>query len=101
VTGKLFNHKQEIMQSAQNAPGIMTHFKQILGSGIYPLYADREENLGKIWELCRQLTGEYKNSYDVQTLPPKYFQAVKQMNPDRLYSRLVPAPSSDFVERLG
>ncbi|MGM0509448.1 MAG: SDR family NAD(P)-dependent oxidoreductase, partial [Fusobacteriota bacterium] len=39
ITGKLINHRQEIMAPSEDNPGIIDSFKQVLGSKIYPRYA--------------------------------------------------------------
>lgn len=56
ITGKLINHKQEIMEPSEVDPGFIASFKQIFGSNIYPRYAHREDVINIIWELCNELT---------------------------------------------
>lgn len=55
ITGKLINHKQEIMRPAEVDPGIITSFRQLIGSDIYPRYAHRKDITDKIWRLCNEL----------------------------------------------
>lgn len=58
VTGKQFNHKQEIMQPAKVNEGIITDIKQALGASVYPVYALREDVTEKLWNLCVEWTGK-------------------------------------------
>jgi NAD(P)-dependent dehydrogenase (short-subunit alcohol dehydrogenase family) len=54
TTGKLINHRLKVMQVAQQNPGI----KEIMGSDVYPVYAQRKDLQDKIWDLCLRLTSE-------------------------------------------
>lgn len=56
ITGELINHKQEIMESSDINQGIISNFKQLIGSKIYPRYADQEDVSEMIWELCHELS---------------------------------------------
>jgi len=56
TSGKLINHRLEIMVPSKNNPGIADQIKQVTGAGIYPNYADRTDMQEKIWALCRELT---------------------------------------------
>ena len=56
TTGKLINHKQKIMKSAEDNPGIITSFKQLISSDIYPKYTEQKDVVNKIWQLCNELT---------------------------------------------
>ncbi|WP_134701074.1 SDR family NAD(P)-dependent oxidoreductase [Ammoniphilus sp. YIM 78166] len=57
VSGQLFNHKLEIVQPAKSTKGL-AQVKNILGSGSYPPYAARTENIEKIWSLSMSFTEE-------------------------------------------
>ncbi len=55
VTGKQFNHKQELMEpSPENSS-----FKDAWGSNYYPYYATRKDLNDKIWNLCTNMTIDY------------------------------------------
>lgn len=57
ITGKQFNHRQEIMKPAKVNEGIITDIKQALGASVYPVYALREDVTEKLWNLCEECTG--------------------------------------------
>lgn len=59
TTGKLFNDKRGIMLSSVNQPSPLTQVKQLLGSNVYPVYADNPNTIGKIWEISNELTKAY------------------------------------------
>ncbi len=48
TTGKLFNHKQEIMKVGPEKPKVT----DILGSGSYATYATRKDVQERIWAMC-------------------------------------------------
>jgi len=52
VTGKLINHKREIMRPSTTETGF-TQLKNILGSSSYPNYATNPSNVVQLWELCK------------------------------------------------
>lgn len=54
ITGKHFNDKLEVMKVATENPAI----KDILGTSVYPAYADREDIQDKVFKLCQKLTGD-------------------------------------------
>ncbi len=57
VTGKLFNDKLEIMQVAPNEyPGLFKQVKRVFGSSFYPTYANKNDVMDQLWELCTELT---------------------------------------------
>lgn len=56
VTGKLFNHKREIMQPSHYTGGFMQELKQLKDQRVYPRYADDIENIGRVWNLAVALT---------------------------------------------
>lgn len=57
TTGKLFNDKLEIMQpSPSEYPGFFKQLKQVLGSSVYPAYADNTDVTDQIWALSTKLT---------------------------------------------
>lgn len=58
TSGKLINHKLEIMEAGPENPGL----KDIWGASVYPVYADKREVQNKVWQLCRELTAQYLNS---------------------------------------
>jgi len=55
VTGRLINHKREIVQPATSEKGIQ-QLKNIFGSGTYPNYATDDNNIEKIWRVSIALT---------------------------------------------
>lgn len=58
TTGKLFNDKLEIMQrGAEQYPGIYKQLKQILGSSVYPAYADDKETKGAVLVVAQSKCG--------------------------------------------
>lgn len=56
VTGKLFNHKLEIMQPASEKPGLKAQFQQLFGTELYPVYAHRQDITDLLWSNCRVIT---------------------------------------------
>ncbi|MCA1802183.1 MAG: SDR family NAD(P)-dependent oxidoreductase [Rhodothermaceae bacterium] len=56
TSGKLINHRLEIMVPSKENPGIADQVRQLTGAGIYPNYADRTDMQEKLWVLCRELT---------------------------------------------
>ena len=56
TNGKLFNHKLGIMQPSKNNPDFKSQFTQLFGNEVYPNYADDQETIEKIWQLCVELT---------------------------------------------
>lgn len=59
VTGKLLNQKREIVKPTNDEKvKFVTQAKYILGSSYYPKYANRTENIEKVWKLCTDLTGK-------------------------------------------
>ena len=57
VTGKLFNDKLEIMPVAPNDfPGYFKQLKRVFGSSVYPTYANKQDVIDQLWELCTELT---------------------------------------------
>ena len=57
ISGKLINHKLEIMVAGPENPGL----KAIWGTSVYPVYADNREIQNKVWQLCREWTAPYLN----------------------------------------
>ena len=57
VSGKLINHKQEIMQPAKQQPGIADQVRQLTGAGFYPKYADDRQAQDAIWDFCLNAAG--------------------------------------------
>jgi NAD(P)-dependent dehydrogenase (short-subunit alcohol dehydrogenase family) len=63
VTGKLFNHKREILQPPlADREDPITKVKQIFGSKYYPSYANDPVNQDKIWNLTAKLTEKIVNN---------------------------------------
>jgi NAD(P)-dependent dehydrogenase (short-subunit alcohol dehydrogenase family) len=54
ITGKHFNDKLEVMKVAPENPAL----KDILGTSVYPAYADRQDVQEKVFLLCQELTAE-------------------------------------------
>lgn len=55
ITGKHFNDKLEVMKVAPENPAL----KDILGTSVYPIYADRHDVQKAVIMLCKELTSEY------------------------------------------
>lgn len=58
TTGKLFNKDLVITIPGTKNASPALQVKQLFTSNYYPLYADDEELLGKVWHLCERLTGD-------------------------------------------
>jgi NAD(P)-dependent dehydrogenase (short-subunit alcohol dehydrogenase family) len=58
VTGKLINHKLEVMIPEPENPGALEQLRQLTGAGHYPRYAQNKEMTDKLIELCAHLTSE-------------------------------------------
>jgi NAD(P)-dependent dehydrogenase (short-subunit alcohol dehydrogenase family) len=58
MTGRMFNHKLHVMQPGKENPDGKDQVTQLLGSEIYPRYAHDQETIEKVWQLCKQVTGE-------------------------------------------
>ena len=56
ATGKLFNHRREIVRASTRETGF-AQLKNIFGSGSYPAYATDPVNVEKIWAMGSALTG--------------------------------------------
>lgn len=56
ATGKLFNHKQEVMKRAEDKPSMKMQIKQATGSSYYPILAENPKEIEKLWNLCMDLT---------------------------------------------
>ncbi|WP_019415307.1 SDR family NAD(P)-dependent oxidoreductase [Paenisporosarcina sp. TG20] len=54
VSGRLINHKREIVQPSLNEKGI-TQLENIIGSGSFPSYATDPQNVEKIWGISTVL----------------------------------------------
>jgi NAD(P)-dependent dehydrogenase (short-subunit alcohol dehydrogenase family) len=54
VTGIHFNDKLEVMKVAPENPAL----KDILGTSVYPAYADRQDIQDKVFKLCQELTAK-------------------------------------------
>lgn len=54
ITGRHFNDKLEVMKAAPENPAL----KDILGTSVYPAYADRQDVQEKVFKLCQELTAE-------------------------------------------
>jgi len=52
ITGKHFNDKLEVIKVAPENPAL----KDILGTSVYPVYADRQDVQEKVFLLCQELT---------------------------------------------
>jgi len=63
TTGKLFNHKLEIMKPGPENPTM----KEIWSSHYYPAYAEREDIKDRVWELCSELTKNISIRYTSST----------------------------------
>ncbi|NHB69124.1 SDR family NAD(P)-dependent oxidoreductase [Perlabentimonas gracilis] len=55
ITGKHFNDKLEVMKVAPENPAL----KDILGTSVYPVYADRKDEQEAVIRLCEELASEY------------------------------------------
>lgn len=56
ITGKLINDKREIVQSSHYTSSVIDDIKQFFDKSVYPKYADKIENIERVWELCVKLT---------------------------------------------
>lgn len=56
VTGKLINDKRKVMESSHYSAGLTQDIKQLMDQNVYPKYADDQENIGRVWDLCVSLT---------------------------------------------
>lgn len=59
ITGKLINHKREIMRPSHYGSGLVQEVKQFGDKDIYPRYADNINNIDKVWQMCKSLTIAY------------------------------------------
>ncbi len=57
VSGKLINHKQQVMQSSKKHPGIANQVRQLAGAVYYPNYAEGRQAQDEIWNFCLNVTG--------------------------------------------
>jgi NAD(P)-dependent dehydrogenase (short-subunit alcohol dehydrogenase family) len=55
TSGKHFNHRQEIMEPLVMNPKL----KDILGTSVYPAYAEKRDVRDQIWRLCNKLCAAY------------------------------------------
>ncbi|TVQ06998.1 MAG: SDR family NAD(P)-dependent oxidoreductase, partial [Balneolaceae bacterium] len=55
VTGELINHKQEVMQKAEENPGAKEQFIQVATASRCPVYAYNTGVQDKIWALCEKM----------------------------------------------
>lgn len=58
VSGECFNHRGEIMQAAQDDPGVIDQAKQVFGVAVYPHYAKRGDVAERVWSWCEEVTEE-------------------------------------------
>jgi len=56
MTGILVNHKREFVHSSHYSIGLKNDIKQFFDKRIYPKYADNQDNIEKVWQLCVRLT---------------------------------------------
>lgn len=64
VTGELFNDKLEIMQVTPNEyPGFFKQVKRVLGSSVYPTYANEKDVIDQLWQLSGELTKQHTIQY--------------------------------------
>ena len=56
VTGKLINDQREIMQSSHYTSGFVEELKQLRDQRVYPRYADKADNIERVWDLAVALT---------------------------------------------
>jgi NAD(P)-dependent dehydrogenase (short-subunit alcohol dehydrogenase family) len=56
VTGKLINHKLEIMQPGAEKPGLADQFRQLAGAGYYPPSAHDRDAATRVLEFCEKVT---------------------------------------------
>ena len=56
ITGELINHKQEIMEKAEENPGAKEQMIQLATASRCPVYAYNREVQDKIWSLCEKMT---------------------------------------------
>lgn len=56
TTGRLINHKNELVNSTHYAEGLIQDIKQFMDKGVYPKYADDMDNIEKVWNFCVKTT---------------------------------------------
>ncbi|UCZ55007.1 SDR family NAD(P)-dependent oxidoreductase [Bacillus shivajii] len=60
TTGKLFNDKLEMMETATGETlGFIGEIKQVVGTSVYPAYADDKITKEKVWDFCDRWTEKY------------------------------------------
>ena len=57
ISGKLFNHKLQMMKPGKENPDPKTQISQLFGNEVYPKYAHDQETMDTVWALCGQVTG--------------------------------------------
>jgi NAD(P)-dependent dehydrogenase (short-subunit alcohol dehydrogenase family) len=58
ISGKLINHRLQVMEPAPKNPSISMQTKQLLHADYYPFYADNKKVQNELWEVCIELTGK-------------------------------------------
>lgn len=56
ITGKLINHKREVVKSTYYNGEFIQDIKQLFDKGVYPKYADNTDNIERVWDFCVRLT---------------------------------------------
>ncbi|MDF1618429.1 SDR family NAD(P)-dependent oxidoreductase [Petrocella sp. FN5] len=56
VSGKLINNKLEVMKPSHYTYGLLQSIRQLLDMRVYPRYAEEEDNIERVWEVCRNMT---------------------------------------------
>lgn len=57
VTGKLINHKLDIMEPAKNNDKAGAELSKIIGAKYYADYAEDEVVVNNLWDICKEYTG--------------------------------------------
>lgn len=58
VTGKFINGKRKVMEPSHYTKGLTQDIKQLMDPNVYPKFADKEENIQKVWDMCVSLTSQ-------------------------------------------
>ena len=56
VTGKFINDKRKVIKPSHYSDGLTQDIKQLMDKNVYPKYADNQENIEKVWDMCVRLT---------------------------------------------
>jgi len=55
ISGKLINKKLEVMKPSHYSHGFLRSIRQLMDLRVYPRYADDDDNIERVWEVCNKL----------------------------------------------